>query len=180
MRALDAIHERLESPADRMLRHLAPRSSYFVLPLFALANAGVPLSAGMLHGRGSLITAVVLGLVVGKPLGIWLASWLVVRLGWAVKPADYSWRQLLGAGALAGIGFTMALLIAEEAFEDRTDFAAAKLAVFAASIISALLGVALLWGASNATEAASAAGDVCVPQPRKARSEKPADVLPPA
>jgi NhaA family Na+:H+ antiporter len=147
LRALDAIHDRLESPADRLLRHAGARSSYAVLPLFALANAGTPLSAGMIEGHGALIAAIVLGLAVGKPLGLVAASAAAVALKAAVKPAAYSWRQLAGAGALAGIGFTMSLFIAGEAFPVETDFAAAKLAVFAASVLAGLIGVALLWGA---------------------------------
>jgi NhaA family Na+:H+ antiporter len=87
------------------------------------------------------------GLVIGKPLGLLGASALAVWLGLAVKPNDYSWRQLTGAGALAGIGFTMSLFIASQAFPTATDFAAAKIAVFAASILSALIGVAILWNA---------------------------------
>jgi len=70
-----------------------------------------------------------------------------MRLG--VKPDVYSWRQLSGAGALAGIGFTMSLFIAGQAFPTQADFAAAKIAVFSASVLSALIGVALLWGASD-------------------------------
>src|SRR5690606_32805140 len=111
LRALDAIHDRLESPADRLLRHMAPRSSYFVLPLFALANAGVAVSPGNLDGHGALISAIAVGLIVGKPVGLAAASWIAVKLAWAVKPAAYSWRQLIGAGALSGIGFTMSLFI---------------------------------------------------------------------
>jgi len=145
LRALDAIHDRLESPADRMLRAIEPWSSYLVLPLFALANAGVALNAGVFAGREGLIGAIVIGLVLGKPLGFVLAPALAVRAGIAVKPAGYSWRQLLGAGALAGIGFTMSLFIAGQAMPTAEDFAAAKIAVFVASIVSALLGVALLW-----------------------------------
>jgi len=156
MRALDAIHDRLESPADRMLRQVAPRSSYVVLPLFALANAGVVLDPGLLSGRSRLMLAVVLGLVLGKPLGLTLASWLAVRLGWAVKPVDYSWTQLLGAGALAGIGFTMSLFIAGQSFSAPEDFAVAKLAVFGASILSGLLGAAILWNAQRQTDTTGA------------------------
>jgi NhaA family Na+:H+ antiporter len=72
-----------------------------------------------------------------------------VRLGLAVKPDAYSWRQLAGAGALAGIGFTMSLFVAGQAFPVAADFAAAKIAVFAASVLSALIGMALLWNASS-------------------------------
>ena len=84
------------------------------------------------------------GLAIGKPLGFVLASTLAVRLGLAQKPEAYSWRQLAGAGALAGIGFTMSLFIAGQAFPDAGDFAVAKIAVFAASILSSLVGLALL------------------------------------
>ncbi|MFN3656398.1 MAG: Na+/H+ antiporter NhaA [Pseudolabrys sp.] len=145
LRALDAIHDRIESPADRLLRHAGARSSYFVLPLFAFANAGVVLSTDVIHGHGVLMSAIVAGLLVGKPLGIVAASALAVALKLATKPAAYSWLQLAGAGALAGIGFTMSLFIAGEAFPDARAFASAKIAVFTASILSAVLGVALLW-----------------------------------
>jgi NhaA family Na+:H+ antiporter len=147
LRELDAIHDRIESPADRLLRHVAPRSSFLVLPVFALANAGVVLAAEVIGGHGMLMAAIVCGLTLGKPAGFLLASWLAVKAGWAEKPAAYSWRQLAGAGALAGIGFTMSLFIAGQAFPVAHDFAAAKIAVFAASVLSAIIGVAVLWSA---------------------------------
>jgi NhaA family Na+:H+ antiporter len=99
-----------------------------------------------------LVLAIMLGMVVGKPLGLFMASLLAVRLGLAIKPDGYSWRQLAGAGALAGIGFTMSLFIASEAFPAQSDFAAAKIAVLSASVLSALIGVALLWGAQTPSE----------------------------
>ena len=151
LRALDAIHDRLESPADRMLRNVSLRSSYVVLPVFALANAGVALSSGVVRGHEPLMAAIVLGLAAGKPLGILGASALAVRLGVAAKPAAYSWPQLAGAGALAGIGFTMSLFIAGQAFQDPGDFAAAKIAVFIASVLSAVIGVAVLWRSGDAS-----------------------------
>jgi NhaA family Na+:H+ antiporter len=92
------------------------------------------------------------GLVLGKPLGFIGASWLAVRLGLAEKPHEYDWRQLSGAGALAGIGFTMSLFIAGQAFPVSADFVAAKIAVFTASIISALIGVALLLSVAKPAE----------------------------
>jgi NhaA family Na+:H+ antiporter len=149
LRELDAIHDRLESPADRLLRHLAPRSSYLVLPIFALANAGVILATEVFSGHGMLMAAIICGLAIGKPAGFLLASWLAVKANIAEKPAAYSWRQLGGAGALAGIGFTMSLFIAGQAFPVLDDFAAAKIAVFAASVLSAIIGVAVLWGAPS-------------------------------
>lgn len=144
LRALDSIHDRIESPADRLLRRIGPRSSYLILPLFALANAGVVWSAGVLAGHEMLMLAIVAGLFIGKPLGFVLACALAVWIGVAVKPAEYSWRQLAGAGALAGIGFTMSLFIAGQAFPVGSDFAAAKIAIFAASVLSAIAGVIIL------------------------------------
>jgi Na+:H+ antiporter, NhaA family len=147
LEALDAIHDRLESPADRMLRNVAPRSSYLVLPVFALANAGVAATANVFNNHSLLISAIVAGLAIGKPLGFVLASGLAVRLGLAIKPNAYTWRQLAGAGALAGIGFTMSLFIAGQAFPVPEDFAVAKIAIFAASILSSALGITVLWSA---------------------------------
>ena len=149
LRALDAIHDRLESPADRLLRHAGARSSYLVLPLFALANAGVALRLDTFVGRERLFAAIIAGLVIGKPLGIVAASALAVATGLAIKPKEYSWPQLAAAGALAGIGFTMSLFIAGEAFRSEADFEAAKIAVFIASILSAVAGVTLLTLASR-------------------------------
>ncbi len=153
LRELDAIHDRLESPADRLLRNVAPRSSFLVLPVFALANAGVVFGAQALGEHGVLMAAIICGLTIGKPLGFFLASWLAVKAGIAEKPAVYSWRQLLGAGALGGIGFTMSLFIAGQAFPVTEDFSAAKIAVFGASVLSAVAGVAILWNAQRNVEA---------------------------
>ena len=151
LQALDAIHDRLESPADRTLRNMEPWSSYAVLPLFALANAGVTVAVDAWQGHEPLMLAIMTGLVIGKPVGMVLAAVLAVRLRLAVKPMEYSWRQLVGAGGLAGIGFTMSLFIAGQSFPDAADFAAAKIAVFGASILSAVIGVAILWNAPTPT-----------------------------
>jgi len=145
LQALDVIHDRIESPANKLLRSVEPWSSYVVLPVFALANAGVVWSLDVFSGHGRLILAITLGLVVGKPIGIVLAAWLAARSGVAVKPAAYSWRQLSGAGALAGIGFTMSLFIAGQAFLNPMDYAAAKVAIFLASLVAGGLGTTVLW-----------------------------------
>jgi NhaA family Na+:H+ antiporter len=150
LHALDAIHDRIESPADKLLRTVEPWSSYVVLPLFAFANAGVTWVAGILDGHEPLMLAIVLGLVVGKPTGILAFAWLAVRSGLATKPAEYNWRQLAGAGALAGIGFTMSLFIAGQSFTG-TDFAAAKVAILAASVLAGMAGLAILWPRARTT-----------------------------
>jgi NhaA family Na+:H+ antiporter len=129
------------SPLERLETALHPWVSFLVLPLFAFANAGIPLTA---EGFASpLIPAIALGLVVGKPLGILGASWLAVRFGLAARVADLSWSSLAAAGVLCGIGFTMALFIASLAFEEEL-LAAASLGVLIASVVSALFGLVLL------------------------------------
>ncbi len=149
---LDTIHARIESPADKLLRSAEPWSSYVVLPIFALANAGVAWSLGAFEGQARLMSAITLGLVVGKPVGIVLAAWLAVLTGVAVKPDAYSWRQLCGAGALGGIGFTMSLFIAGVAFPDQAEYAAAKIAIFLASLTAGALGSLILWPKAAAND----------------------------
>ena len=149
MRAMDAIYDRLESPAARLLRHVEIRSSYLVLPIFAFANAGVTISPSLFEGREGLMIAIGAGLLLGKPLGLLGASYAAVKVGLAVKPDAYSWEQVLGAGCLAGIGFTMSLFIAGQSFPIAADYDAAKVAIFIASVLAAALGVAVLWWAAR-------------------------------
>jgi NhaA family Na+:H+ antiporter len=105
----------------------------------------------VISGHQTLMLAIIVGLTLGKPLGLLGASAMTVWLGIATKPVAYTWRQLAGAGALAGIGFTMSLFIAGQAFPTEVDFAASKIAVFIASVLSAVIGTALLWGANSPT-----------------------------
>jgi NhaA family Na+:H+ antiporter len=97
--------------------------------------------------------AVVIGLVLGKPLGFLLACGAAVMAGVATKPNEYSWAQLGAAGVLAGIGFTMSLFIASQAFPLEADFEAAKIAVFMASLLASILGIVALWGAGRGSSA---------------------------
>ena len=142
----NTLHDRIESPANKVLRSVEPWSSYVVLPIFALANAGVVLGGDAL--RGAVVDPValgaVLGLMIGKPAGIVGFSWLAVRLGVASLPTAVSWRMLAGAGVLGGVGFTMALFIADLAFEDEALLAAAKLGILTASALAGLVGWALI------------------------------------
>ncbi len=144
LRALEAIYERIESPASKVQRAAEPWSSYVVLPVFALANAGLVFVPGLLDGQVRLVLGLVLALVVGKPLGIVAGAWIAVRLKAAAKPEAYTWRQLAGAGAFGGIGFTMSLFIAGYAFPDPAQFSAAKAAIFGASLGAAILGLTIL------------------------------------
>lgn len=144
LRTLDDVHDRIESPASKLLRAAEPWSSYFVLPIFALANAGLVWSADVLTGRERLVAAIVLALVLGKFSGVFLGARIAVASGIAVKPRTYTWRQLGGAGALAGIGFTMSLFIAGQSLPP-ADFPAAKVAIFLASLAAAVAGLLVLW-----------------------------------
>ncbi len=119
--------------------------TYGVLPLFALANAGVPLhgvGVSLLHEPVTL--GVLAGLLLGKPIGVMSASVLAVRSGLAQLPIGVSWRQVHGIAWLAGIGFTVALFVAELAFADREMLNAAKLGVLAGSICAGLVGAMLI------------------------------------
>jgi NhaA family Na+:H+ antiporter len=100
-----------------------------------------------LDGKGGLVLAISAGLLIGKPLGLFAASYAAVKIGLARKPDSYSWGQVLGAGCLAGIGFTMSLFIAGQSYPVASDFDAAKVAIFGTSIAAAILGVAVLWWA---------------------------------
>jgi NhaA family Na+:H+ antiporter len=135
-----AIRETL-SPVERLLMMLHPWVSFAIMPLFAFANAGMPLSGADL---GSPVTfAVFVGYTIGKPVGILTFGWLAVRSGLASRPPDMGWGMLAGGGLLAGIGFTVALFIADLAFDDAL-IHAAKLGIFSASIVSAAAGLVVL------------------------------------
>ena len=101
--------------------------------------------------------AIAAGLILGKPLGLFGASYVAVKTGLAIKPSAYTWTQVVGAGCLAGIGFTMSLFIAGQSFPLAADFDAAKVAIFAASILSAGMGVTVLWWAADRAEESSVA-----------------------
>jgi len=139
------------SVGERFEGALHPWSSYLILPVFALANAGVPISGGALADAASspVTLGVVVGLVVGKPVGILAASWLAVRAGWARLPDGVSWRHLLGLGAVAGIGFTVAIFVSGLAFDDPALDERARIGVLIASVVASLVGMATLrWAAA--------------------------------
>ncbi len=129
------------SPVERLEIGLHPWVGFVIMPLFAFANAGLPLSFGELTNPVTL--AVFAGFAIGKPIGVLGFSWLAERTGIALRPPDLSWRLLAGGGLLAGIGFTMALFIANLAF-DKSLIDGAKLGIFLASVFSALAGLAML------------------------------------
>jgi NhaA family Na+:H+ antiporter len=144
LEGLERLTEAALTPLQRMERALHTWVLYGIMPVFALANAGVRLDDLGAHVLGSsVLWGVTLGLALGKPLGITLAAWGATRLGWAQAP-EAGWRRLHAVGWLAGIGFTMALFIATLAFPSGPALAAAKVGILSGSFVAALVGAALL------------------------------------
>ncbi len=134
--------EDIASPSHRLEHALHRPVAFLILPLFALANTGIDIpsdwQAGLLSPNSLGIMA---GLVLGKPVGILLLSWLAVKLGWCRLPGDLGWRHVLGAGLLGGIGFTMSIFITNLAFAGQADVVtASKIAILAASLAAGMLG----------------------------------------
>lgn len=133
------------SIVEWLLHALHPWTSYVVVPVFALANAGVEISGSTVSSalRSTLAWGIVAGLVVGKPLGVVLATRGAVRTGLADRPAGSTRSNLLSVGTAAGIGFTVALFVTDLAFDDPRQIAVAKLAVVTASVLAALTSAAV-------------------------------------
>lgn len=146
-RQLRLANREILPPVVRVQAALHPWVAYGIMPLFALANAGVSIgNAELLAGGAHLaMLGVGLALVVGKPLGVMAAAWFMVRMGWCQLPPGVSWGGILLIGLLAGIGFTMSIFIAMLAFADENLLAATKLGVLLGSSVAALLGLG--WGA---------------------------------
>jgi len=131
------------SPIDDLEHRLHGWVAFVIMPVFALANAGVSLDTSSLGDASAQRVAlgVALGLLLGKPVGVTLAAWLAVRLRIAQLPSGVTWPQVVGAGLLAGIGFTMALFIGALAFDEGPLVAGAKLGTLAASALATGFGV---------------------------------------
>ncbi len=124
--------------------------AFLILPIFALANTGILLSEGWLSEMGSGNSlGIILGLVLGKPIGILLACWLLVKAKIASLPHQVKWKDLTGAGVLAGIGFTMSIFISNLAFTDMATAQFSKVAVLIASLIATILGLSILFISSK-------------------------------
>jgi len=145
LRAMEKLTESAQTPLQRLEKGMLPLTAFFVVPAFAFANAGV--SVGDVAGHAVVdpeAWGIVLGLVVGKAVGILGASFLAVRLGLSALPRGVGWRHMLGAALLGGIGFTMSLFIAHLAFGSSERLEIAKLAVLTGSALAALLGAGVL------------------------------------
>jgi len=137
--------EQVQTPLQKLEHAIHPFVAYFVLPLFALSNAGIEISGSiidmMLH---PVALGVMFGLVLGKFLGISLFSKLMVKLKLSTLPDNVAWMEIYGAAMLAGIGFTMSIFITDLAFDDKSIIEHAKVGVMAASLVAAILGLLIL------------------------------------
>lgn len=142
------------SPLSRMEARLVQWSSFVVVPLFALANAGVDFRAISVGeaATSAIALGVGVGLVAGKTLGVSAASWLAVRFGLGKLPPGTTWRHMIGLAAVAGIGFTVALFVAGLAFEDPHFIDLSKVGIFTGSIVAGIIGVLVLRGAKPPSE----------------------------
>ena len=138
--------EAVQAPLQRMVHGLHPLVAHFIVPVFALANAGVNITQGLATAPGhAAAQGVFFGLAVGKPLGVMLAAWLAVRLLGAPLPPGASWRHVHGVAWLSGIGFTMSLFINGLAFAGQAEaFDAAKVAILMASFLAGTVGFVIL------------------------------------
>jgi NhaA family Na+:H+ antiporter len=143
--ALNALVEGVETPLQRLEHALLPWVTFVIMPVFALANAGVALGGGLADAvRHPVTLGVAGGLVIGKLVGVTVFARLAIALGIAERPAGVTNRHILGASALAGIGFTMSLFIASLAFGESALLDLAKIGVLGASLLAGLLGTAIL------------------------------------
>ncbi len=149
---MEAVTEKASTPLQRLEHTLHPVTAYFILPLFALSNAGVHIEGSvfdMLMHPVSL--GIIAGLVLGKFLGISLLSRLTVWLKVSVLPEGVTWKHIYGVAFLAGIGFTMSIFISELAFKEEELKQIAKVGIMAASLVSAIVG--MVWLGSGGKDA---------------------------
>ncbi len=139
------------SPLHTLEHGLEPWVNYFIMPVFALTNAGVVLS-GESFAASPILLGCLFGLVLGKPIGVFLFSWLAVQCGLASLPNNVSWKQIFATGLLAGIGFTMSFFIAVLAFGQGVMLDQAKLGILGASIIAAVAGLTMLYTYSKQSQ----------------------------
>lgn len=143
--SLEVACEAVETPLSRLEHTLLPWVAFFIMPVFALSNAGVEIGGSFLQSlAGPVSLGIVAGLVIGKQVGVALFAWLAVRIGMASLPTGATWKQLYGVACLCGIGFTMSLFIANLAFPDAATLDVAKTGILVASLISGVWGFVLL------------------------------------
>lgn len=147
------------TPCKNLEHALHPWVVFFILPLFAFANAGVPFEGMGFHSLKDPTTlGIILGLVVGKQIGVFSMLWIAIKAGWSPMPSGTNWVHLYAVSALCGIGFTMSLFIGGLAFDDLEHQAAIRLGVLVASTVSAIIGYSILRFAPIDNKTLGAAG----------------------
>jgi NhaA family Na+:H+ antiporter len=148
LREIESLHKSagdMRPPGIALEHYLHPVQAFFVLPIFALCNAGVDLSGGFLEVLFQPVSlGIIAGLFVGKQVGVWLFTWVAVKSGLADLPAGVNWAQIYAAGLLAGVGFTMSLFITDLGLSDPQLITEAKTAILVASLLSAVVGFVVL------------------------------------
>jgi NhaA family Na+:H+ antiporter len=146
IKAIEEAAQAVQTPLARVEHALLKPVTFMIVPLFALANAGVDLRSGGAAGWSSpVLWGVLLGLLIGKPVGVLLASWLAVKSGVASLPEGATWRQVAGVSVLCGIGFTMSLFVGNLAFPgDEDHLVATKMGILIASLLSGIAGGAIV------------------------------------
>lgn len=134
----------VQNPLLRLEHALQPICAYVIMPLFAFANAGVDIRGDVHFGIDHIMLGVFLGLVVGKPVGIFLFTFVCEKLGVAARPQGVSWKHIFGAGMLGGIGFTMSIFVSNLAFESVQSQDVAKVSILFASSVAGVLGATFL------------------------------------
>ncbi|HEY5730031.1 MAG TPA: Na+/H+ antiporter NhaA [Anaerolineales bacterium] len=143
--SIEIAAEHAQTPLQRLEHILHPWVSYFIMPVFALANAGVVLKGDIISVFAQPVTlGVMAGLILGKQIGVFTASFLAIKLKWADLPSGMTMRRLYGLAWLTGIGFTMSLFIASLAFSDSEILASAKAGILLASLVSGMVGAVIL------------------------------------
>lgn len=140
--------ERLRDPGSHIEYGLQHWSNYLILPLFAFFNTGILLTGSSFSLTEPQNLGVILGLVLGKPIGIFMLSWLCVKMRLASLSNELKWLHILGAGSLAGVGFTMSIFIANAAFAENL-LNGVKLSILIASVLSACAGMIILYSVSE-------------------------------
>ena len=152
--SLEVACQQVEAPLTRLEHGLHGVVAFAIMPVFALANAGVALGGGVVAlATDTVALGIMLGLVVGKPLGVMALAFLAVKAGLAVLPAGVTWRHVLGVSFLTGIGFTMSIFIANLAFGPGPLLDSAKVGILAASVASGALGALVLLRLAPAADA---------------------------
>ncbi len=147
---IETLNEKAHTPLQKLEHALHPVNAYFILPLFALANAGVHIEGNLFRLIIHPVSlGIIAGLLLGKFAGISLMSRLVARFKWADLPEGVTWKQIYGAGMLAGIGFTMSIFISELAFSDPFVIQVAKVGIMTASLIAAVVGMVWIAGVTK-------------------------------